>query len=158
MDHGEGSSPSVLEENEWKTIAQSRVILGVSFFFLFFSPDPVGHFRFLGEESSDYRPPNLDDGFKILLNRSERRRVAKLEGRISDLGASDSDASVVDDGGDVHSVGEGSHKLDDANAISAKSFSFKTCLQFLYLLRLWMLLLVAWTRTKSNEISDECFI
>ena len=34
LDHGEGSSPSVLEENEWKTIAQSRVILGVSPFLL----------------------------------------------------------------------------------------------------------------------------
>ena len=43
--------------------------------------NPVEH-RFLGEESSNYRPPNLDDDFKILLNRSERRRVAKLEGRI----------------------------------------------------------------------------
>ena len=30
------------------------------------SPDPVEHLRFLGEESSDYRPPNLDDDFKIL--------------------------------------------------------------------------------------------
>jgi hypothetical protein len=50
-------------------------------------PNSVEHLRSLGEESSDYRP-NLDDGFKILLNRSERRRVAKLEGRIDDMGAS----------------------------------------------------------------------
>ena len=135
-------------------LAKTSEMIGRSVSFADSSPDLVGHLRrrFLGEESSDYRPPNLDDGFKILLNRSERRRVAKLEGRISDLGASDSDASVIDDGGDVHSMGEGSHKLDDANAISAKSLSFETCLQFLYLLRLWMLLLVAWTRTKSNEI------
>ena len=90
-------------------------------------PNPVEHLRFLGDESSDYRPPNLDDGFKILLNRSERRRVAKLEGRINDMAASDSDASVVDDGGDVHSVGEeGSHELDDANPRPAKSLCFES--------------------------------
>ena len=91
------------------------------------SPNPVEHLRFLGEESSDYRPPDLDDGFKILLNRSERRRVAKLEGRINDMAASNSDASVVDNGGDVHIVGEeGSYELDDANARPAKSLSYES--------------------------------
>lgn len=89
------------------------------------SPNPVKHFRFLGEESSDYRPPSLDDGFKILLNRGERRRVAKLEGRINDMAASDS-APVVDDGGNVHSMGEeGSLELDDANSRPEKSLSFE---------------------------------
>ena len=90
------------------------------------SPDPVEHLRFLGEESSVYRPPNLDDGFKIVLNRSERRRVAKLEGRIYDMGGSDCDAFVVDDGGDVYSVREGTQVLDDANLRPAKSLSFES--------------------------------
>ena len=90
-----------------------------------FSPDPVEHLRFLGEESSDYRPPTPDDSSQILLNRSERRRVAKLEGRINDMYASDTDTSVVD-GGDVHSVGEGSHELDGTNPRPAESFSFES--------------------------------
>ena len=110
-------------------LAKTSEMIGRLVSFADSSPDLVGHLRrrFLGEESSDYRPPNLDDGFKILLNRSERRRVAKLEGRVSDLGASESDASVVDDGGDVYGVGEeGSHELDDANSIPAKSLSFES--------------------------------
>ena len=92
------------------------------------SPNPVEHLRFLGEESSNYRPPasDLDDGFKILLNRSERRRVAKLEGRITDMAVSDSDTSTVDDGGDVvYSMGkDGLIELDDVNPRPGKSPSF----------------------------------
>jgi hypothetical protein len=58
-----------------------------------------------------------------LTYRGERRRVAKLV--LMTMGASDSDASVVDDGGDVHSVGEeGSHELNDANSRPAKSNFF----------------------------------
>jgi hypothetical protein len=39
----------------------------------------------------------------------------------------DSDTSVVDDGGDgVHSLGAGSHELDDANPRPAKSLSFES--------------------------------
>ena len=88
--------------------------------------NPVEQLRFLREESGDYRPPNLDDGFKILLNRSERYRVAKLEGRINDMVASDSDAFAVDDDGDVRSVGEGLPELDNANASPAKPLSFES--------------------------------
>lgn len=55
--------------------------------------NPAENLRFLGEESSDYRPPGLDDDFKMLLNRNERRRLAKLEGRIGDVKTSDSDGS-----------------------------------------------------------------
>jgi hypothetical protein len=60
-----------------------------------------------------------------LTYRGERlsRRVAKLV--LMTMGASDSDASVVFDGGDVHSVGEeGSHELNDANSRPAKSNFF----------------------------------
>ena len=91
------------------------------------SPNPVEPIRFLGEENSDHQPPNLDDGFKILLNRSERRRVAKLEGRINDMAASDSDASVVDEGGDIHSMREeDSLELCDANPKPEKSLSLES--------------------------------
>ena len=69
-------------------------------------PNPVEH---LIKESSDYRPPDLDDGFKMVLNRGEQRRVARLEGRITDMGASDSDDSVDENNGDVQ---EDSHELD----------------------------------------------
>lgn len=190
-------SPSVLEEDKWETVAQSRLILGVSPFFslptsryacdltnlcsvfttdkklptitevadvtdLFVepsltndsiinkgtpskvdlakssemmlrsvsfaesSPNSVEHIHFLGEENIDYRPPNVDDGFKILLNRSERRRVAKLEGRINDMAASDSDASVVDDGGDHSMREEDLLGLYDSNPRPEKSLSFES--------------------------------
>jgi hypothetical protein len=66
-------------------------------------PNPAEH---LIKGSSDYRPPDLDDGFKMVLNRGEQRRVARLEGRITDMGASDSDDFVDDD------VQEDSHELD----------------------------------------------
>jgi hypothetical protein len=62
-----------------------------------------------------------------LTYRGERlsRRVAKLVLMTMGMGASDSDASVVFDGGDVHSVGEeGSHELNDANSRPAKSNFF----------------------------------
>ena len=48
-------------------------------------PNPERHCHSLSEESSSYRPPDPDDGFRMLLNRGERRRVAKLEGRINDI-------------------------------------------------------------------------
>ncbi|KAF8813427.1 hypothetical protein BYT27DRAFT_7084485 [Phlegmacium glaucopus] len=80
------------------------------------SPNPAERLRFLGEEGNDYRPPDPDDSFKLILNRNERRRVAKLEGRTNDMKASDSDGSVVADDGD--STGrvrkEGSDEFDDA--------------------------------------------
>ena len=53
--------------------------------------------RFLDSENSDYRPPDAGDAFKMLLNRNERRRVVKLEGRVNDMRTSDSDDSVVED-------------------------------------------------------------
>ena len=40
-------------------------------------PNPMDYFCCLDVESSDYRPPD-PDGFKMLLNRSERRRVTRL--------------------------------------------------------------------------------
>ena len=87
-------------------------------------PNAAEDLRFLGEESSDYRPLDPDDDFKMLLNRSERRRLAKLEGRTNDIKVSDSDGSVVADDDDVHSVGrvreEGSYDFDDAIPTLAK--------------------------------------
>ena len=127
--------PSLTNDSSIDKGAPSKVdlekiseILSRSISFADSPPNPVEHLHFLGEESSDYRPPNLDDGFKILLNRSERHRVAKLEGRINDMAASDSDTSVVDDCGDVHGMGEeGSLELD-ANPRPEKSPSFESCL------------------------------
>ena len=108
-------------------LAKTSEMISSSVSFADCPPNPVEHLRFLGEESNDYRPPNLDDGFKMLLNRNERRRVAKLEGRTNDMATSDSDAFVVDDGGDVHNVGEeGSHGLDDANSRPAKTLSLES--------------------------------
>ncbi|KAF8167181.1 hypothetical protein B0H34DRAFT_3858 [Crassisporium funariophilum] len=44
--------------------------------------NPTAFNRFLGEETScGYGPPDLPDDFHILLNRNERLRLAKLEGR-----------------------------------------------------------------------------
>ena len=107
-------------------LAKSSELMLRSVSFAESSPNSVEHIHFLGEESSGYRPPNVDDGFKILLNRSERRRVAKLEGRINDMAASDSDAPVVDDGDVLSMREEDLLELDDSNPSPEKSLSFES--------------------------------
>ena len=107
-------------------LAKSSELMLRSVSFAESSPNSVEHIHFLGQESSGYRPPNVDDGFKILLNRSERRRVAKLEGRINDMAASDSDAPVVDDGDVLSMREEDLLELDDSNPSPEKSLSFES--------------------------------
>jgi hypothetical protein len=82
--------------------------------------------------------------------------LPNLERRINDMGASDSDTSVVDDGGDVHSVREEVlYELVDANSSLRSHFLlnlvFPSGPYLGFPLRLLTLLLVAWTQTKSNK-------